>query len=645
MSDDRLRGLAERAGLLPEWNDYRGRPQQVEPDALRAVLNAMGLPAGSDGEIADSERTLDETRAAQDFVSGTVGTPITAGEGRARLTLESGETRDVDAGSLSIDEPGYHRLGGDGGEMLVAVAPAKASGAADLLGRPKGWGIAVQLYSLVGREPAGFGDFAALAEFARAAAGEGADAVAISPVHALFTASPDRFSPYAPSTRDFLNPLYIDPRLAGCGGSEPAAGELIDWVPASRARLGRLRDGFARFEGDPAFDRFVAEGGEPLMGHALFETIDNRLGGGGWQAWPEALRDPAGAEAALFAREHGDELRFHLWLQWQAARSLQAAHGAAKDAGMGIGLVADLAVGLDPGGSHAWSRRDELIAGLGIGAPPDEYQEKGQGWGITGFSPLALRTHRFEPYLRTVRAALAHAGGVRIDHALGLRRLWVIPDGADPKDGCYLRYPFDDLLRLLALEAHRAGAVVIGEDLGTVPHGFRDDLAAKHLLGMAVLMFERTDGGGFSSPSGWRAPAAAMTTTHDMHPLAGWWRGIDREWREKIGLEADSEDKRADDRAKLWQRAVEEGVAEGDVPSADDPAPAVDAAIGLVAASACELAIVPAEDLFAVEQAPNLPGTTDQHPNWQRRLPADADTLFADEAVRRRTETLRTERP
>jgi 4-alpha-glucanotransferase len=636
MSDDRLRALAMRAGLQPDWRDYRDRPQTVSPDALRAVLAAMGLPAGGGGEIADSERLLEERKLEAAFVSAVAGETIALDPGRARLTLESGETRDIDTGSFAIDETGYHRLERDGGEIVVAVAPPRAPGARDLIGRDRGWGAALQLYSSRGREASGFGDFASLAEFARAAGHAGADALAISPAHALFTATPERFSPYAPSSRDFLNPLYAVPGA----GTEPDGDALVDWVPASHARLARLRATFDAFGGDDGFDRFVREGGEPLRGHALFEAIDNHVGGGGWMGWPEPLRDPASPAVAAFAREHDAEVRFHLWLQWRADRGLAAAQAVAREAGMGIGLIADLAVGLDAGGSHAWARRDELIAGLSIGAPPDEYQEKGQGWGITGFSPIALRARAFEPYLRTVRAALAHAGGVRIDHALGLARLWVIPDGAGSQDGCYLTYPFDDLLRLLALEATRARALVIGEDLGTVPTGLRDDLAARHLLGMGVLMFEREHDGGFSNPRHWRPAAAAMTTTHDMTPVAGWWTGVDRGWRARIGQDADGEDKRAHDRAKLWDRARWEGVAHGEMPAADDPAPAVDAAIGLVAISSCEMAIVPAEDLFALDQAPNLPGTTDEHPNWRRRLPADAETLFADPAVQARAAIL-----
>ena len=646
MSDDAVRALASAAGLVVDWRDYRGQPHTVSPETLRAVLAAMGLDAGSDAAIRDSERRLADTVTAPDFVSGTVGEAFRIDEaGPARLVLEDGSLHDVDPHHVVIDLPGYHHLLVGARSLTLAVAPRAAPSVHALSGRDRLWGVAVQLYALRRRQPRGFGDFGALARFASAAAGAGADALAVSPAHALFAADPGRYSPYAPSSRDFLNILYADPG----DDPEPAGDTLIDWAAASPARLDRLRAGYARFTGDPAFEAFVAREGEPLRLHAVFEAIDGecRAAGhhSGWRNWPEAYRDPAGSAVAAFAAEHADAVRFHLWLQWRADGGLERAQAAARDGGMVIGLVSDLAVGLDPGGSHAWSRRDELIAGLTIGAPPDGLQPAGQGWGITGFSPIALRRTGFEPYLRTLRTALRHAGGVRIDHALGLGRLWVIPEGAGSVDGCYMRYPQDEMLRLLALEAHRARALIVGEDLGTVPDGFRDRLAGHHLLGMSILSFERWADGGFADPAEWRRVSAAMTSTHDLPPIAGWWQGVDLDWRETLGTEAESRTQRADDRDRFWQRAVWSGGMDGEAPPPDRPESAVDAAIALVAGAASELAIVPAEDLLGLAEAPNMPGTTDEHPNWRRRYPADPETLFADPAVRRRTEVLKARRP
>lgn len=624
MTDAALIARAEAAGLLARWRDIAGETREVSPETLRAALEALGAPAETTGALI----TADSGSA--------IALPVS---GRARLTLENGDTRDilVGDGGATIIEIGYHSLDIADRRFALAIAPPRAPSVADLTGRARVWGAAAQIYSLRGRDAAGFGDFAALAAFADAAAAQGAQALAISPVHALFTAEPERFSPYSPSSRDWLNPLFAVPTR----GAEPDGGALIDWPGAARARLARLRADFDAFAGDPAFDAFVATGGDALRGHALFEALHHDLHArgvrGGWPAWPSAFRDPASAEVAAFAAASADEVRFHLYLQWRADRDL----AAARPGGMAIGLIADLAVGLDPGGSHAWSRRDELLQGVTLGAPPDAFNADGQGWGITGFSPSALRRLGFAPFLRTLRAALRLGGGVRVDHALGLGRLWVIPDGADPRDGVYLRQPIDDLLRLLALEAHRAGALVIGEDLGVVPDGFRDSLADRHLLGMRVLPFERDDEGGFVDPAGWTREAAALTGTHDMVPIAGWWRGVDIDWRERLGLAAESREQRVAARAALWRASGEPGAR----PPDDAPATAVDAGIGMAARSACELAIVPAEDLFGLDEAPNLPGTIDQHPNWRRRLPAPAVAMLDDPAAARRIARLNKERP
>jgi 4-alpha-glucanotransferase len=641
--DGAIRDLATRAGLLPEWRDIEGKTRTVSVETLRAVLGAMGL---STEDHAAADRRLAESDALGGFLSADAGRRISLDvDGRGSLMTEDGAVTDVDPRGFTVESPGYHRLELRDRVIDLAVAPPRAPDVATVTGRSRAWGTAAQIYGLrdgIG----GVGDFAGLARFARAAAGAGAQALAISPVHALFAADPGRFSPYSPSSRDFLNVLYADP---GADADEPRGGDLVDWRAASEARLGSLRAGYERFEGDAGFERFVAEGGDPLRGHALFEALDAHFvgngGPSGWQNWPEAYRDPASEDVARFAELNDREVRYHLYLQWLADRSLGRAQAAARDGGMKIGLIADLAVGLDTGGSHAWSRRGELIAGLSVGAPPDYFQPEGQGWGITGFSPIALKQHNYEPYLRILRTALRHAGGVRIDHAIGLDRLWVIPDGAGPKEGVYMRYPLDDMLRLLALEASRAGAVVIGEDLGVVPDGLREKLADRHVLGMAVLPFERGEEGRFTDPKGWRGIAAAMTSTHDLTPMAGWWQGIDLDWRDELGTVVETREQREQDRRRYWNRARESGAGTGEQPADDRPGPAVDAAVALTALSDCELAIIPAEDLFGLEQAPNLPGTTDEHPNWRRRLPDTADALFADPAIRARTELLNGERP
>jgi 4-alpha-glucanotransferase len=648
MSDSALARLANAAGLLIDWEDAGGVQRTVTDDSLRAILGGLDLACGSGAQCAESIAGI-ENAPVPDFLTAEAGRgfALPGVSGLARLTLENGASSDFmcDAGMVPpIDAPGYHRIEAGGREWTVAVAPAHG---ALVAGRP--WGTAVQLYGLCGDAGEGFGHFGLLAEFARAAGREGADAVAISPVHALFTADPGRYSPYGPSSRVALNPIFVDPD--GASG-EQAPDDLIQWRTAWPARMVRLRAAYRALAGPAAeaFARFEVEADEKLRLHALFEALHGhffeRKAALGWQDWPDRFRDPGSDAVSGFAADHADEVRFHLYCQWRADRGLADAHAAAREGGMRIGLVTDIAVGLDPGGSEGWAARDELLMGLSIGGPPDAYQAAGQNWGITGLSPMALRKSGFRPFIALLRAAMRHAGGVRIDHALGLRRLWLVPRGASPLEGAYLRCAEQDMLRLIALESMRNDAIAIGEDLGVVPAGFRPELAERAILGMRVLPFERTPDGGFTSSSGWDRAAVAMTSTHDMTPIAGWWRGVDLDWRKALGSDDPvAEPARARERTALWDACIAAGVADGPEPPADQPLAALDAATSLTAQSACTLAIVPAEDLFALEEAPNLPGTVHEHPNWRRRLPAGTAALFDRPDVRHRTALLRKARP
>ena len=651
-----LHDLAAAAGLLIDWEDASGEPQRVRDDTLATILGALGLPASTPAEIADSRARLrEEQDASRDFLVTEIGAPVTVPAGT--LTLEQGGTRDVKAGALALDEPGYHRLDTGAGVLTLAVAPARAFQVGDAAPGRRIWAPAVQIPSLRDGRGEPFGDFGALARFAASAAAHGADALAISPVHALFPADATRFSPYAPSTRLFLNVFLADPSLLGCaGGQSDGGGDLIDWQSAIPERMRVLRALYdaRRPETQAEVDAFRREGGEELERHARYDALHAHFFGteheGGWQAWPADCQDPDGPSVAAFARSHAEEVGFYVFLQWLADRSLATAQHAARDAGMAVGLIADLAIGMDAGGSHGWARRDDLLSGLSIGAPPDKLGPDGQDWGITSFAPRALRRTGYRDFLATIRAALRRAGGIRIDHALGLRRLWVVPHGAAATEGAYLTYPEADMMRLLALESWRSKAIVVGEDLGTVPPGFRETMDEHGFLGMRVLWFERGRGGSFRAPSAWSRKAAALTGTHDLPTIAGWWRGRDIDWTWKLGRTSGSKtpeeehEARARDRARLWRACRKAGVAEGRQPPASNPAPAVDAAVAYVATTPCEIAIVPAEDLLGLVEQPNLPGTTDEHPNWRRRLPGRAEDMLDAPEVRARTARLNEER-
>ncbi|MBX3501674.1 MAG: 4-alpha-glucanotransferase [Alphaproteobacteria bacterium] len=625
MSDEAVRALAREAGIAVEWTDASGQPQIVSLDVLRRMLAVLGLPADSPEQVALSRDHLCAPPPLPPMITTTIGVAcrVPGLSGSAELRLESGEGLALVGNELpAIVQPGYHVLRTAEREILVAAAPRRCVTLDDVAaGRPM-FGLAVQTYALRRAGDDGIGDTTALADLARQAARHGADALTVSPAHALATDGSSHFTPYSPSSRLFLNALMADPACVlgdervrrARAGLQIDDGELIDWPAVSRAKrilLRRLHQEFVR-DGLPADDlrRFVSEAGPRLVEHARF--------------------DARGREA---------EIDYLLFEQWIADRALAGAQRAARDAGMRIGLIADLAVGLDRNGSQARSRPQDMLDGVSIGAPPDSFNMKGQGWGLGALSPRALVDSGFEPFLATLRAALRHAGGVRIDHAMGMMRLWLIPDGAPPTEGAYLAYPLDDLLRLVALESHRHRAVVIGEDLGTVPPAFRERCREAGIAGMDVMWFQRDDSG-FLPPRRWRGDAIAMTTTHDLPTVAGWWQGADIGLRAGLGLASEADAQRPQDRSALWRTCVEAGVAQGVEPPPHDPAPAVDAAIGLVAAAPSPLAIVPLEDLLGLSEQPNLPGTVDEHPNWRRRLKFPVDQLLEPAPVQARLKRL-----
>ena len=688
MSDDAIRDLASRAGIAVEWNDFAGRPKTVAADVLRHMLEALGLPCTTRGDVLASRRLLQRKTSMQalpPLITATAGRPTRLDVGAnepstARLCLEAGEVQDIQLSPVrgrlrvpAINAAGYHRLLVGDREFVLAVAPRRCRTLDDAVPDARLWGIAAQVYALRHQGDGGIGDVAGVAALAKAAGARGADALALSPLHALFGADPSRYGPYSPSTRLFLNPLHASAKLVfgevhladmlrAEGLAETferlEAQQLIDWPASARAKHRLLRalfDSFIDTEGPLHLDfaTFRADAGDLLAQHAVFETLHAvkiAAGLGDWRSWPADLRDPQSAAVTVFAASNQREVLFHCFLQWLADRSLAIAQRQARAAGMRIGLIGDLAVGMDPAGSHGWSRQGDVLTGLSIGAPPDLFNPRGQDWKLTSFSPLALTAGGFAAFLATLRAALRNTGGVRIDHAMGLTRLWLVPDGADPADGAYLAYPFPDLLRLLALESQRHGAIVVGEDLGTVPTGFREDLDIAGLHGMRVLWFER-NGQAFASPGAWDRAALAMTSTHDLPTVAGWWNGRDIVRRAEAGRlgvganEGELSAERAGDRNALWQAFVQSGAAAGDAPPANDARPVLDAALAFTAATPSPLCLPPIEDLLGVEEQPNLPGTTDQHPNWRRRMTSETATLLDAPDVAARVGQLAARRP
>jgi 4-alpha-glucanotransferase len=683
MSDNDVRDLARRAGVELKWTDYADKLRDVSLDAVRNILVALGMPCRTKEDIAQSRRILDETGTPR-LVTALVGQPtalpstFASDDARARLIMEDGSRTDLDVTATTngvrlpaVEVAGYHHLEIGNKSVTFAVAPSRCFAIENVAPGKRLAGLAAQIYGLRHTNDCGIGDMAGVTALAETASIMGIDALALSPTHALFTADAGHYSPYSPSSRLFYNPLLADPtailgeahvaraRTAaalGVGTREREAASLIDWPESSRDKLAILRSLFEDFAGNDLavgasgalaadFRAFRAKHGLPLEHHALFEALQEaRLradpSAWGWRSWSAEWRDPESEAVRLFAEENQHEVLFHIFLQWIADRSFASTQEAAKNAGMRIGLVSDLAVGMSSDGSHVWTNQSDVLKGVEIGAPPDLFNRTGQNWGLTTFSPTALARNGFTPFIMTLRSCMRHAGGVRIDHAMGLMHLWIVPHGAKASEGAYLTYPLRDLLRLTALESHRHRAIVIGEDLGTVPDGFRDQLKQTGIYGMRVLWFER-DANTFTPPQNWPADVVAMTSTHDLSTVAGWWRGSDLETRAKHSTLAKNEKAdRVMDRKKLWDALRTAEAADGDTPSNVDIQFVADAAVTFIAETPSRLALLPLEDALASIEQPNLPGTIDQHPNWRRRYPADAAKLLTDVHVRKRVKLL-----
>ena len=682
MSEANLELLASRAGLSVDWIDANGRPQRVKPDALRAVLKGLGHPADTD---ADIDASLLQLELAQQDPHLPPLMTVDSGEGLdlsrhfepdtpCRVSLEDGETLELrlDGNAVlpGVIALGYHQVHISDQTFTLAVAPTHCYSVAEAVdSQPaRAWGLSAQLYSLRRPGDGGFGDTLALEHLARCAAERGADALAISPMHAMFSADTERYSPYSPSSRLFLNSLYASPtcilgerELRNAIETLGLADELhtleqlnlIDWPAAAKAKQCLLRALYENFchgqhPQHADFLSFRQAGGEALENHCRFEAVQALRAAEGldldWRHWPEAWRSPQSPALVEFAEANRAEIGFYAFGQWLIARCLERAQQAARGSGMGIGLIADLAVGADGGGSQAWSRQDELLANLTVGAPPDVLNRAGQGWGISAFSPEGLKRNGFRAFIEMLRANFAHAGGLRIDHVMGLQRLWVIPMDASPQEGAYLYYPVDDLLRLLALESHRHQAIVLGEDLGTVPDGLREKLIARSILGMRVLLFEQRHDGQFKPILDWPDNALATTSTHDLPTLNGWWHSRDIEWNVQLGLiDAPTLEQWSEHRLRERQ-ALRQALSQDPQNFVDEirneTDHMIDASVRYLGHTRAPLVLLPLEDALGLEEQANLPGTTDTHPNWRRRLPGEAASLLDNAGAARRLELL-----
>ncbi|GAB2906733.1 4-alpha-glucanotransferase [Streptomyces heilongjiangensis] len=695
--------LARLAASYGVATSYRPSPDRTVAAADGAVVAALAAldvdastPQAVDAALAARERQLAARLLPPTLVHWRGGeppaalTPLPDGT-RLRVRTEQGETLDTDRDGLRTAlrdlPPGVHALGattpdGRTADAHLVVAPSR-------LPAPPGrtYGLLVQLYSLLSRRSWGMGDLGDLAELtAWAGRALGAGFVQVNPLHAAVPGAPTDPSPYRPSSRRYPDPVHLrvedipEYPYALTDGEAGGDGDLLRTLPERAARLrasvldkGELidrdavwelkRQALERVRAVPlgpgrlaAYWDFLAEEGEALEDHATWCALAE-VYGSDWHRWPAGLRDPRSAETARARAELMDRVDFHTRLAWLTDAQLGTAQRSARDAGMPIGLVHDLAVGVHPGGADAWAQQRYVAAGMSIGAPPDAFNSRGQDWGLPPWRPDRLAESGYAPYRRLLRALLRHAGALRIDHVMGLFRLWWVPQGRPPTEGTYVRYDADAMLAILVLEAARAGALVIGEDLGTVEPGVREALDERGVLGTSVLWFERDwEGGGRPlPPERWRANCLATATTHDLPPTASRLTGDHVDLRHGLGLltrpltqeRAEAAADASEWLAVLRRLGLLHGASGGQ--SAVSEEAEIQAVHRFLLRTPARMIGLWLPDAVGDRRPQNLPGTWDQYPNW--RLPiADAagrpvtlEDLAASPRLRALVEVLRGE--
>jgi 4-alpha-glucanotransferase len=563
------------------------------------------------------------------------------------VRLEDGTRREVD-GAIPADLPlGWHRVITAEQDVVLVVVPHR------LPEVPPAWGWMLQLYALRSAESWGMGDFGDLAAVARHSAVElGGGLVVVNPVQAISPTHPVERSPYSPSSRRFANPLYLrvtateafiradEHTRAQVLGLQPAQHtELIDYDAVWDAKLAALELLWRHHE---HADSNVDFADPALRDFATFSALAE-VHGADWREWPELLRDPGSAEVAAARVELADRVAFHGWLQTLCRSQLDDVRLSASEAGMSVGVVHDLPVGVYPGGADTWALRDAFAPRVTVGAPPDAFNQQGQDWNLPPWRPDRLAELGYAPFRDVVRGVLRHADGIRIDHVAGLWRLWWIPPGEPANRGTYVHYDAEAMLGVLALEAHRAGAVVVGEDLGTVEAQVTKTMHERGMLSSAVLWFQRdwdAPGQPFVAPQRWDPDAMASISTHDLPTVSGWLAAEHVRVRAELGLLVDPADQEYE-AAEAEREALKDLLRREGLPT-DDLVVALHA---LLASAASRLVLTSPADVLGERRQPNLPGTIDQYPNWRIPLPATIEEFFADEQVRAAVAPLRAARP
>jgi 4-alpha-glucanotransferase len=641
--DADLVALAEACGVATWYEDWHRERKDVEPESVVGVLGLLGVDATSPAEI---RRALAERRQHDErgHLPGTV--VVRQGAGRplpqpAVLELEDGTSREIDA--VPADLPlGYHRLRAGDRESTLVVVPVSLPEA------PPSWGWMLQLYALHSDESWGMGDLGDLRTFLGSAGSPGL--ILLNPLHAITPTLPVPASPYSPSSRRFANPLYL--RIADTPEYRRADPPLRDQVDALRPQLGDLIDYSAVWQAKraalellwPLAGEVDLESDPGLADFARFCALAERFGPN-WTQWPEDYRRPDAPAVRAYTSER---IAFHAWLQRLLTEQLAAANAAAKEAGMPIGIVHDLAVGIDPTGADGWLLQDVLAAGVHTGAPPDAFNQLGQDWGLAAWRPDQLIETGYAAYRDMLRRIFQRAGGLRVDHVAGLWRLWWVPPGMGPAEGTYVHYDPEAMLGILALEASRAGAVVIGEDLGTVQKTVTETLERMNMLGSAVLWFTRAweaEGQPFIAAADYPRNALASISTHDLPTAAGFLTGEQVRVRARLGQLAgtveEETESAATEREALLALLTEDGLI--------TPESGTDEIIlamhKFLARTPCRFVTASLYDVLGEVDQPNLPGTTDQYPNWRQPLRAGLKEIAEDPRIARTAAVLARSRP
>ncbi len=708
-----LQKLADTIGILTSYTDACNQEHEIEDNVIRLLAEKLGYKAGNEEEIARSielyhkkrwQKTLESISVVeQKDIWFDVVLPENHDTSDLKLRLRyRGNERSFEPGFGVFDEGGRYTIGHTVYKKVVvkingrlevgyyeieletgskkyksvlAVAPEKCY-ANETLEKERLWGFAVQLYSLNSSRNWGIGDFTDLYNLVDICKRSGADVIGLNPLNVLSHDFPEDASPYGSVSRLFLNPIYIDVEkvpgftpedMASC--RDKVAGlrdsELIQYTPVYELKITMLEKLYRRMLQDKKspyyadYEAYCRRKGAELDKLALFQALSEERAHtvwGGWKAWEEEYRNSNSRAVAEYAKKHHERIGFFKYLQFEAERQFDAVKKHIDEQGLKIGLYRDLAVGVCQNSAELWGDYETFIKDAGAGAPPDELFCNGQNWGLGAFHPEVLKERAYEPYIKVLRANMHNAGALRIDHAMGLMRLFVILN--QEECGSYVLYNFADMLNILAIESWLNRCTIVGESIGIVPNGFIEKMAEKNIGSLSVLWVERPLGSSdFKSPSEYPAKAFASVGTHDMPPLKMWWFGYEIAEKHKLGIYTEEQmnwcyHERELERRKLLFALDSNAVWPEDKPRRGDylygeayPEGIEEAVHRFVARAPSEVFLSQLEDILHVEKMQNVPGIDrDQHPNWRRKLPVRLENLESDIAYVRNIAAIKKER-